>query len=617
MPDPLRGSAALRAPYDKSRSFYSLLPYWFAPVDEGNLDPTFAGLLAGTMPKFDIPKDYALMDDEGAHEAGHAYKALLESQQPGRDFGQEFYAYRGFNGTWASAKAASNAIASRPAATPEERLTNKNEAWRADPNEMWAEAFARSVFPAHGEKTNNEGKDIDPFQMRLWFQSRDASWRTLPVVMTARVLIVAGHNGITNITADGLCNRDVAFLKTSTGTRGEQAWTGFVAPALRDELIKRGVDAVANDAIYAKSIYDQDWDLVLHLHLQRDRVTSRACAARPEDLGVCGVEYISAAARTKADMWLARFVNEYSIVSTIPVTQGPPNVTVNMTQFYGWDYLSKDSPGVLVECGNADVDAPVLYEANAARVVQALAIITTEYLTADLGKVLATVGSPMPVPPVVVVPPEEFPLSTFPVNGVWGGNVAALEAAVQGYTQGRAPAGWGTMLSALCAEAGVRADVAAAQAMHETGIFMFTNRANPPFGVSPEWNNYCGLKTTDNTGSAHFATMEAGLKAFVAHLSWYANPDHNTPWCNLATDPRHAGAHRNILHVIADYGGGVWNSSGRPAYGMAVARHLAEIRSRIATYVPPVAPPPPPVGTRTRSVVLAEVRSLLNELETL
>jgi hypothetical protein len=418
--------------------------------------------------------------------------------------------------------------------------------------------------------------------------------------MTASVLLICGHIGIEQLTSEGMCpDRDIPLLRRGTGTRGEREWTGHAGPLLAAELQRRGVsDVTVTDARYHADVYGRDYDIALNLHLQRDRLTARAFAAGP-----AGLAYISDAAARKSDQWLARFVNEYPIYTGIPATQNA--VSANMIDNYVWCFLGRETPAQLIECGHADLDAPVIFELGVTRIVNALALITIEYLTADLGLDLAT---PLPPPPLPV-PAEPFPLSTFPVAGVWDKDPAALDFAVRRYSEDRAPAGWAKQLVVIANEAGIRADVAAAQAMHETGRFRFDG-IDPVFSAKPEWFNYGGLKTRDGTATAHFATMFLGIRGLIAHMAAYALPAHPTPWCE-ASDPRHAWVpHTNppVLATLADYGGGVWNSSPRPQYGSAVAKHLGELRALVAAYVPPAT-------RRDDKAIAADLRTLAAEIE--
>lgn len=391
--------------------------------------------------------------------------------------------------------------------------------------------------------------------------------------MTASVLIVCGHVGIESLTSEGMCaNRDVAMLRRGTGSRGEREWTGHVGPLLAERLRGRGVEVVVTDARYSSAVYGRRWDVVIALHYQRDRPESRAFAAAPAD----GRGYIDDEAQRRSKLWLARFVNEYAIVTGIPVTQR--YITANMTDHYGWCFLEIGSAAVLVEAGHADIDAAVLFEPGVSRVVNALATITLEYLEADLG-----VLAPAPAPA------EPYPLASFPVAGVWEGDVRALEAAAAEYSEGRAPAGIGALYAQLASTLKIRADVALAQAMHETGRFRFDG-SDPQFSAKPEWNNWCGIKTTAGDATARFPSVMKGVLAHLAHLAWYAHPDHVNADCSTSNDPRHFGpGHRNSVRTIHELGG-KWAPSAD--YGKGVARHLAEIRSRVASWTPPPAERP-------------------------
>lgn len=118
--------------------------------------------------------------------------------------------------------------------------------------------------------------------------------------------------------------------------------------------------------------------------------------------------------------------------------------------------------------------------------------------------------------------------------------------------------------------AGVRPEVAYAQAIHETGFGRY-GRA-----VTPAHHNYCGLKVTNPAGAddnpdahARFPTPEVGVRAHLEHLALYAG----APGMPAASpvDPRHfhflAGTARTLEEL-----GGRWAPSS--TYGDAVRRHV-------------------------------------------
>lgn len=428
--------------------------------------------------------------------------------------------------------------------------------------------------------------------------------------MPASVLIVCGHVGIEQLTAEGLRPvRDVAFLRRSTGSRGEREYTGFLGPVLADALRKRGVEVIVTDSIYAQAIYARRYDLLISLHYQRDNPQSRAFVGIPAEHGVGdGTPYISPEARAKSRKWADRFHNEYPAVTGIPATPAPGEGG-NLVHNYLWDFPTLDTPCVLAEVGHADLDAQVLYAPGAALVVQAIDIITHEFLSADLLLAYgpATTPAPQPAPSAPEPAPagDPWPLASFPVPGVWEGEAEALEAAAATYSQGRAPAGIGRLYAELGRSYQVRADVLLAQAMHETGRFAYGG-SDPVFSADPTFNNFAGIKTTDGKATAKFRTVTLGVKAHAAHLAWYAHPDHVNPDCSQTYDPRHFGpGHRNNVRTVRDLGG-KWAPSSE--YGRGVARHLAEIRSIVASWKP---------AARTPVAIAADLERLARELREL
>lgn len=78
---------------------------------------------------------------------------------------------------------------------------------------------------------------------------------------------------------------------------------------------------------------------------------------------------------------------------------------------------------------------------------------------------------------------------------------------------------------------GIRADLAFAQALHETGNFRYGGDVIPP------QNNYCGLGTTGNgVKGAWFPSAEIGVRAQIQHLLAYATT--RTPALSII-DPRY------------------------------------------------------------------------------
>ena len=100
-----------------------------------------------------------------------------------------------------------------------------------------------------------------------------------------------------------------------------------------------------------------------------------------------------------------------------------------------------------------------------------------------------------------------------------------------------------------CRAVDLRVDVLWAQMMLETDSLRFGGQ------VKPQQLNFAGLKTSDSTGFASFATVTAGVIAHVMHMAWYVYPDHILPECSITYDPRHLGPHRNNVRTVADLSG--------------------------------------------------------------
>ena len=79
---------------------------------------------------------------------------------------------------------------------------------------------------------------------------------------------------------------------------------------------------------------------------------------------------------------------------------------------------------------------------------------------------------------------------------------------------------------------GIRADMAWAQMIHETGYGQYGG------DVLPTQNNMAGIGATGGIPGNSFATAELGVIAQFAHLAWYIYPTHlDDPYCALVTQP--------------------------------------------------------------------------------
>lgn len=389
------------------------------------------------------------------------------------------------------------------------------------------------------------------------------------------ILIVAGHVNIENLRADGLCDgpdpdtlpdRTADVLRRGTGTGGERALMAKIAPQLVELLRARGYTAEWTDASGDERTRRR-WDLLLALHAQRDRPSSRAFVGIPDEVGVCGVQYIAPAARDRAKQFAARFHHEWPILTGIPTTPAD-GAGGNLVDHYLWDYVEENTAAALVELGHMDIDGERLQDLT--NMSKGLAFLVDEW------------AHDFALAPTTAPVPEPSPIATFPVAGVWEGDIRALEHAVQVMSEGRAPAGIAADYATVGMAARIRADVAIAQAMHETGYFTYQGT------VQPDWNNFAGVGVTSSAAVQKFATVLAGVKAHLYHLAWYAHPDHVSSDCTLATDPRHdayeTGKHANNVRTVFDLGA---HWAPNPLYGERVAKQLATLRALVAAYVPP------------------------------
>lgn len=122
---------------------------------------------------------------------------------------------------------------------------------------------------------------------------------------------------------------------------------------------------------------------------------------------------------------------------------------------------------------------------------------------------------------------------------------------------------------------GVRGDIAAAQAMVETGNLTFAGSE-----VTPDQNNFCGMGVT--AGDRHgcrFETMRDGVRAQIQHLKAYASEE---PLVKNVIDPRYHYVKRGSARYVEWLGqkenpqGYGWASGA--GYGGKILRILKEMK---------------------------------------
>lgn len=115
----------------------------------------------------------------------------------------------------------------------------------------------------------------------------------------------------------------------------------------------------------------------------------------------------------------------------------------------------------------------------------------------------------------------------------------------------------------------IRADLAYAQAIHETDFFRFTGQ------VRPEQNNFCGLGATGPGNPGHsFATPAEGVLAHLQHLYAYSTTA-PLPAGMPLVDPRFGLVQRGSAPTLGGLNGR-WAVPGT-TYGQSIDLNLAQI----------------------------------------
>lgn len=121
-------------------------------------DAFFRGLTPAGQPIFTVREDFVMTPRTAFHEIGHAYEALLQRTNASVDWRAQYWAFRGFPGTWQQAAA--------------EAATKTGMAqWIVQPQESWAEAFSIAMVGGGQEKTLDYGRTINPVATKAFFMS--------------------------------------------------------------------------------------------------------------------------------------------------------------------------------------------------------------------------------------------------------------------------------------------------------------------------------------------------------------------------------------------------------------------------------------------------------------
>lgn len=161
------------------------------------------------------------------------------------------------------------------------------------------------------------------------------------------VCLQVGHWGIESITQEGLRSwRDASVLKSSTGASGERVYHWEeVMPLLRDKLIGAGVQVYIAGATYDKEIYSRDYDLWISVHYDGGGTGERCMASAPNRN--TKPAYLNQTAQTEAERFVSIWKDMYPGIVGVPYKE--EFVTNKMTDYYAFDYVSYNTPAVILE----------------------------------------------------------------------------------------------------------------------------------------------------------------------------------------------------------------------------------------------------------------------------
>ena len=146
----------------------------------------------------------------------------------------------------------------------------------------------------------------------------------------------------------------------------------------------------------------------------------------------------------------------------------------------------------------------------------------------------------------------------------------------------------------------IRADIAFAQMIHETGYLEYKG------DVKPDQNNFAGIGATGGVPGNSFETEGLGVLAQFVHLAWYYYPDHVNSLCSMTYDPRHFGNthYKYTGDTSIDFLSGQWAVPGKYkqpdgsiiTYGGQIAKIANIINGENVVIIEPVIPPKPVVN---------------------
>ena len=130
----------------------------------------------------------------------------------------------------------------------------------------------------------------------------------------------------------------------STGAPGEREWNKTVVPLIASKLESKGYEVYQCDAFANTDpkVTGVDWDLFLAIHYDADIYNDRGGFIDTPDQSV---DYVS----TESQRIASKMRENYFTDTGIP--NKPTRSNANTKFYYMWNYLSANTPCVLIECG--------------------------------------------------------------------------------------------------------------------------------------------------------------------------------------------------------------------------------------------------------------------------
>lgn len=144
-----------------------------------------------------------------------------------------------------------------------------------------------------------------------------------------KVCLQSGHKGITI---------------GATGAPGERDWTQKIVPLIAKKLKTAGCEVYETDSLGYKDqkVISTDWDYFLAIHYDADIYN--------EGGGFVDYPDASADAVNQTSKTLARELSDYYF-NTTKILNKPSRSNANTKFYYMWNYLTRKTPCVIIECG--------------------------------------------------------------------------------------------------------------------------------------------------------------------------------------------------------------------------------------------------------------------------